>query len=39
VSVKAYYRVSIYLVNIVYRFFIDIEAFRLFYMLVRAYRV
>jgi len=36
VSVKAYYRVSIYLVNIAYRSFIDIGAFKLFYMLVRA---
>jgi len=36
VSVKAYYRVSIYLVNIVYRSFIDIGASGLFYILIRA---
>jgi len=36
VSVKAYYRVFIYLVNIAYRSFIDIGAFGLFYMLNRV---
>jgi len=36
---KPYYKVSIYLVNIAYRSFIDIGASGLFYMLIRRYRV